>query len=108
MPKSGFKVELYGNANTRLPETIKMFLVIHQANLPITIAEPDNIRKRLLGQGNVGIIPIYDSLYQANQFFREEEGVFDVVYYEDLEKYKSQLAPFIRWETLPILRPRYF
>lgn len=106
-PKSGFKVELYGNSNSQLPETLKMFLAVHQAKLPITIAEPDIIRKRLLGQGNVGILPIFESLQQANQSFLAEEDVFDALYYDNLEQYAPQLMPFIRWKALPILRLRY-
>ena len=106
--REGFKMELYGNSNTRLAETIKMFLAIHQADQPITIADPNGIRKRLLGQDNFGIIPAYESLSLADQHFLPEEAVYDAIYYNDLGRYKKQMTPFIRWESLPLLRPRYF
>ncbi|MEN0049503.1 MAG: hypothetical protein AAF806_20755 [Bacteroidota bacterium] len=105
--KTDFKIELYGNSTNRLPETIKMFLAIHQAGLPINIVEPENIRKRLLGQDNFGIVPSYESLYRSNQHFSEEDNVFDTIYYEDLGDHKEHLTPFIRWESLPLLRLSY-
>ena len=106
-PKEGFKVELYGNANIRLAETIKMFLALHNAGFPIAIADPDGIRKRLLGQDNFGIIPSHESLSRANQHFLPEEDVHDVMYFNDLGRYKKRLTPFIRWEALPLLRSSY-
>lgn len=106
-PKDGFKIELYGNANIRLAETIKMFLAIYKAGLPITIAFPDNIRKRLLGQDNFGIIPSYESPSHADQHFLPEEDVYDVIYFNDVGRYKKRIMPFIRWEALPILRVSY-
>ena len=106
-PKEGFKVELYGNANIRLAETIKMFLALHNAGCPIAIADPDGIRKRLLGQDNFGIIPSYESLSRANQHFLPEEDVHDVMYFNHLGRYKKRITPFIRWEALPLLRSSY-
>jgi len=104
--KEKFAVELNGPASTRLAETIKMFLALHKASLPITISQPESIRKRLLGQENVGIIPSYSSLHRANQQFSEEDEVFDVLYFDDLGRYKRRIKPFIRWEALPVLRLR--
>ena len=61
-----------------------MFLAIHEADLPFTIAEPDIIRKRLLGQDKVGIIPIFDTPRMADEYFYPEEDVFEVLYYKYL------------------------
>ncbi len=104
--KEGFVVEVNGHSIIRMVEAMKMFLSIHEASLPITIAEPESVRKRLLGQDNVGIIPEYASLHRANQRFHPEEDVFEVMYYEDLGRYKRRITPFIRWEALPVLRLR--
>jgi len=101
----GFKVTLSGESIGRLKETICMFFAIHDEGLPITIANPENIRKRLLGQDNIGIIPCYESLHRANQLFIEEQSVFDVLHFDDLGRYKSRIKPFITWEPLPILKP---
>lgn len=104
--KEGFVVEVNGPSIIRMVEAMKMFLAIHGASLPISIAEPESVRKRLLGQDNVGIIPEYASLHRANQRFHPEEDVFEVMYYEDLGRYKRRITPFIRWEALPMLRLR--
>ncbi len=100
----GFVVSLSGRSFNRLKETICMFLAIHEAGLPITIDDPEGIRKRLLGQDNIGIVPCFDSLHRANQHFHEHESVYDVMHYGDLGRYKSRLRPFITWEPLPILK----
>jgi hypothetical protein len=97
---------LRGASIGRLKETVQMFLAIRDASLPITIADPEAIRKRLLGQDNIGIISAYDSLHRANQRFREDRCVFDVLHYDDLGKAKRKIAPFITWEPLPLLKPR--
>jgi len=104
--KEGFKIELQGAAIHRLEETIKMFLAIQDASLPISISDPEGIRKRLLAQDNIGIIPSYDSLHRANQYFREDQAVYDVMHYDDLGRYKRRITPFITWEPLPVITPR--
>ncbi len=104
--KEEFKIELRGASINRLVETIKMFLAIFDTSLPISIADPEGIRQRLLAQDNIGIIPCYDSLHRANQRFRDSQHVYDVVYYDDLGRYKRRITPFITWEPLPVLKPK--
>ena len=87
--KEGFVVQLRGRSFNRLKETICMFLSIHEAGLPITIDNPEGIRKRLLGQDNIGIVPCFNSLHRANQHFSEKDSVYDVMHYDDLGRYKS-------------------
>jgi hypothetical protein len=103
--KEGFKVELRGEAMGRMVETIRMFLAIHEAKLPISIANPEGVRKRLLAQDNIGLVPSYASLHRANQHFRKENDVFDVMHYADMGRFKRRIVPFITWEPLPILKP---
>ncbi len=103
--QDSFLIELFGHSSSRLVETIKMFLAIYEASLPISIAYPIKIRKRLLGQDNIGIIPNYNSLHRANQHFLEEDDVFDVMYFEDIKVHEKKVVPFIRWEALPMLKP---
>lgn len=102
--KEGFVVQLRGRSFSRLKETICMFLAIHEAGLPVTIDDPEGIRKRLLGQDNIGIVPGFHSLHRANQHFHEDDSVYDVMHYDDLGRYKSRIRPFITWESLPILK----
>ena len=107
-PSSGkerFIVQLRGESLGRMLETMKMLLAIYDAGLPITIANPESVRSRFLGQDNIGIIPKYDNLHRANQHFHPTENVFDVIHYSDLGRNKRRLAPFIKWEVLPILKP---
>jgi hypothetical protein len=102
----GFKVELRGESIFRMAETVRMFLAIHDAGLPISIANPKGVRKRLLAQDNIGIIPSYAPLHRANQHFGEDDDVFDVMYYHDLGRFKRRITPFITWKPLPLLRPQ--
>lgn len=98
-----FEITLAGASIGRLNETVRMFLAIHDAGLPITIADPEGIRKRILAQDNVGIIPKYESLHRANQQFREDEYVYDVLYFHDLGRSRNKLKTFITWKPLPLL-----
>ncbi len=99
-----FKVELRGEALSRLSETIRMFLAIQKEGLPISLADPEGVRKRLLAQDHLGIVPAYETLHRANQHFTKEQGVYDVLHYDDLGRAKRRLTPFITWEPLPILK----
>ncbi|MCK4607921.1 MAG: hypothetical protein KAT71_00405 [Gammaproteobacteria bacterium] len=104
--KEGFEVTLAGASIGRLVETICMFLAIYDAKLPIAIANPEGIRKRLLAQDDIGIIPCHCFLHRANQMFAEEDAVFDILYLDDLGRYKPRIKPFITWEPLPIFKPK--
>lgn len=102
---TNFTVSLRGGSISRLKETICMFLAVHEAGLPISIDDPEGIRKRLLAQDNIGIFPSYNSLHRADQHFHEHDDVYDVLYFDDLGRYKRRITPFIVWEPLPILKP---
>lgn len=104
--KEGFVVTINAPAITRMTEAIRMFLSLHAAGMPITMSDPDDIAKRLLAQDNIGIVPCYDSLHRANQSYPEDHRVHDVMYYDDLGRYKRRVKPFIIWHPLPILRPK--
>jgi len=104
--KEGFIVTLRGESIGRMVETMQMLIAIHDAGFPITITNPEGVRKRLLAQDNIGIIPEYDSLHRANQRFPRDQDVFDVLYYSDLGRFKRRIKPFITWKPLPILKPR--
>jgi hypothetical protein len=101
--QTGFRVELRGESFTRLAETIRMFLAIQKEGLPISLAEPEGVRRRLLAQDNIGIVPAYASLHRANQRFCKEDGVYDVMHYDDFGRAKRRIIPFVTWEPLPII-----
>ena len=102
---TSFEITLSGASIGRLKETILMFLAIHKAGLPISISNPEGIRKRILAQDNIGIIEEYNSLHRGWQEFDENEDVRDVMHLSDFGRYKRRLLPFITWEPLPILKP---
>lgn len=104
--REAFKVELRGESIGRMVETMRMFLSIHEAKLPIAIANPEGVRKRLLAQDNIGIIPSYASQHRANQHFGQDKDVFEVMHYDNLGRFKRRITPFVTWEPLPILKPR--
>lgn len=100
-----FEVTLSGASIGRLKETILMFLAIKEAGLPISISNPEKIRKRLLAQDNIGIIEEFHSLHRGWQNFHDHEDVKDVMHLYELGRHKTHLLPIITWEPLPILKP---
>lgn len=104
--KERFKVELRAESTGRMAETLRMVLALHKAGLPISISHPEAVRKRLLAQDNIGLVPSYASLHRANQHFSASDDVFDVMHYDDLGRYKRRITPFIMWEQLPVLKPK--
>jgi len=103
--KEDFKVELRAESVGRLAETIRMFLAIRDAGLPISIADHEAVRKRVLGQDSIGVIPSYAMLHRAKQHFAKDDDVFDVMHYDDLGRFKRRITPFITWKPLPVLQP---
>lgn len=99
-----YVIELRGESLGRMAETLQMFLAIYEAGLPISIANRESVRKRLLAQDTIGIIPSHASYHRAYQRFRKDQDVFEVMYYKDLGRYKRRVTPFITWEPLPLLQ----
>lgn len=99
-----YTIELRGESLGRMAETLQMFLAIYEAGLPISIVNPESVRKRLLAQDFIGIIPAYASYHRGNQRFRNDQDVFEVMHYKDLGRYKRRITPFITWEALPLLQ----
>lgn len=103
--KEGFKVELMAESVGRLAEAIRMFLAIKDAGRPISIADHEAVRRRILGQDRIGIIPSYAVLHRAYQLFSRDDDVFDVMHYDDFGRFKRRITPFITWKPLPVLQP---
>ncbi len=102
----GLRIELIAPALGRLAEAVRMLLAIHARKLPIGIADPEGIRKRLLAQDNIGIVPRQETIHRAAQDFGKDRSVYDVMHYADLGRYKRRLTPFIAWDPLPLLVPK--
>jgi hypothetical protein len=54
--------------------------------------------------GNTTHIDLFVSRPSSYQIFREDQQVFDVLYFDDLGRCKTRIKPFITWEPLPLLR----
>jgi hypothetical protein len=104
--KDKFIITISAYAIARLAEAIRMFLALYDAGFPITISDPEGIHRRLLNQDNIGIVPKYDSLHRANQNFPEDQDVHDVMYFDDLGRYKKRIKQFVTWKPLPMLVPK--
>jgi len=103
--KSKFVIEIYPTGNSRLAETIKMFLAIYKAGLPINITNAVFIRQQLLSLDNYAIIPEYESLHRANQQFAKEEKISEIMHWYSIKKQQAKILPFITWKPLPLLQP---
>ncbi len=103
--KNQFEISLEGSAHNRLAEVIRIFLGLIKAKLPVKLDGLVDIRKRLLGQDLIGIVPEFNSLHRANQTF-ENKKVFDVMYFADLGKNRKKIINCISWEVLPCLKPK--
>jgi hypothetical protein len=103
----GFTISLNGNALYYLKKICQIILALKKANLPFTFSASKELRLRIMAQDFIGIVPENESLKYAENNF-EKENVFDVVYLDDINKKMKQLAPFIIWEQLPILKPKVF
>ncbi len=103
--KEGFQIMLRAAALGRLAETLRMLLAIHGEGLPITLDDAEGVRKRLLGQDNIGILPEYETPHRAQQLFDKSKDVYDVLHLADLGRYKRRLTRFITWVPLPLFVP---
>ncbi|MCX6107057.1 MAG: hypothetical protein NTY08_14625 [Proteobacteria bacterium] len=102
----GYIIELSGESFSRMVETLKMLLTIKAAGMPISIANPEGVRHRLVGSDQIGIVPEDEYLHRANQQFDKRDRVFDVMHLSDLGRKKRKILPFIRWQPLPVLMPK--
>lgn len=66
----------------------------------------NDVRLKMEGRDNIGIIPEYHSLHRANQLFDSKDHVFDCIHLHDLEQYKKKAAAFITWQPLDPLYPK--
>ena len=102
------KVGLRGHHIGRIVETVKMFLAIKKAGLPIWISEPESVRNRILGLDWIGIIPEYDYLHRGWQRFPGDFNIADVMHFSEFGRNRRYAVPFVSWKPLPVILPRKF
>jgi hypothetical protein len=98
-----YEIKLQGNSIVRIAETLKIYLGLMERQLTVAIDEPEKIRKRLLGQDSIGIVPEYLSLHRAQNMF--DEHVDDVMHLYSFGKAQKEICKLASWRELPCLRP---
>jgi len=70
--------------------------------LTVAIDEPEKIRKRLLGQDSIGIVPEYMSLHRAQNLF--DGHVDDVMHLYSFGDAQKKVCRLASWREVPCLR----
>lgn len=107
-PSLTVKVGLRGHHIGRIVETVKMFLAIKKAGLPIWISDPKSVRNRILGLDWIGIIPEYDYLHYGWQEFPGEFDIADVMHFSEFGRNRRHALPFVSWKPLSPILPKKF
>ena len=102
-PENSYEIRLQGNSISRIAETLKIYLGLIDNQLTVAIDNPEKIRKRLLGQDSIGIVPEYLSLHRAQNLFNGR--VDDVMHLYHFGKAWKEIRKLASWEELPCLRP---
>ena len=98
-----YEIKLRGNSIVRMAETLKIYLGLMDHQLTVAIDEPEKIRKRLLGQDSIGIVPEYLSLHRAENLF--DGQIDDVMHLYSFGKAQKEICKLASWKELPCLRP---
>ena len=98
-------VGLNGHHIGRIVETVKMFLALRKAGLPIWIDDAESVRNRILALDNVGIIPDSSSLHRGWQEYPPDFHIADVMHFAEFGRMRRFALPFVAWKPLPVLLP---
>jgi hypothetical protein len=67
--------------------------------------DAEELRSRILGMDNMGIIPKFIINHRASQNFEKEDRVHDCTHLHDFSR-KNRILPFISWKSIDPIRPR--
>ena len=85
----------------RTVETIKFYLALVKASLPIFLSNAAILVKRLCGTEKIGIVPEGVFPRYCESYFPDEDIIFFINYtYESVDK----LLPYCVWQKEPIVR----
>jgi len=101
----GWSVFLRGSSTSRMAETIRIALALVKEGLPVEIHDAEELRTRLLGMDNMGIIPKFIMNHRAAQNFEKGDRVYDCAHLHDFSR-KNRILPFISWKSIDPIRPR--
>jgi len=103
--EGGWSVFLSGSSTSRMAETIRIALALEKEGLPVEIHDAEELRSRLLGMDNMGIIPKFTINHRASQNFEKEDKVYDCAHLHDFSR-NNRILPFISWKGIDPIRPR--
>jgi len=101
----GWSIFLRGSSTSRMAETIRIALALVTEGLPVEIHDAEELRSRLLGMDNMGIIPKFIINHRASQNFEKGDRVYDCAHLHEFSR-KNRILPFIRWKMIDPLRPK--
>ncbi len=101
----GWSVFLKGSSTSRMAETIRIALALVKEGLPVEIHDAEELRLRVLGMDNMGIIPKFIINHRASQNFDKGDRVYDCAHLHDFCR-KNRILPFISWKSIDPIRPR--
>ncbi len=99
-------VFLNGNSTGRMVETARMALAFYKRKMPFRWVGFNDVRLKMEGRDNIGIIPERYSLHRANQLFENNDRVFDCLHYDDLGAAKKSARGFITFLPIEPLYPK--
>ena len=99
---SGYLLWLTGKAWSRTLETVRFYLALRDAGLPVFLSEARTLAKRMIGEEMVGIVPEDVTPVYCDSLFPLEQHIIDFEHFP-LE-YKEQLANKVVWQPVPKVR----
>lgn len=96
---SGYLLWLAGKAWSRTLETVRFYLALRDAGLPVFLSEAKTMAKRMTGEEMVGIVPEDVIPAYCDDRFPLQQHILDFMHFP-LE-YKEQLADKVAWQPVP-------
>lgn len=93
----GYYLRLAGSAWDRTIETVRFFLALYRAGVPIALHEAKILASRLEGTEKIGIVPEGVYLFYCRSMFRRKK-IIDFMHLP--EEHRDELLPFCQWWPL--------
>lgn len=92
-----YEVVLQGHSEGRFVETIKFYLALRHANIPVTLRNADTLVKRLMGEEEIGIVPESVFPRYCDSYFPGKE----IISFMNLpEENRAAFAGLCKWQDL--------
>ena len=97
----GYYLVVAGLAETRTIETVRFFLALYRAGVPVCIRNAEELKARLTGAEPIGIVP--EGVFPAYCHARFPGE--DIVDFMNLPReHQDELAEYCRWQPIPVPR----